>query len=107
MAFNMKNGTPLHGPSLCGTCTNAHIVRGYHESEEIVVCNALTPSYRVVFAVRECSGYIDRTRECLYELRQIAWVLQPRGSKRQAGFVSPDEKREGGSEIELILDGKK
>jgi hypothetical protein len=37
MSFNVKNGTPMHGPSLCETCERAHIVRGYRESELLVV----------------------------------------------------------------------
>lgn len=107
MAFKVKNGTPLHGPSLCETCSNAHVARGYRESEAVVVCTAIMPSYRVTFPVRDCSGYIDRTRENLYELRKIAWDLLPRGGKRSAGFVSPDERHDAENDIELILDGKK
>ena len=29
MSVYVKNGTPLHGASLCDTCVNAHIERGY------------------------------------------------------------------------------
>jgi hypothetical protein len=34
----VKNGTPIGATSLCNTCTNAHIVEGYRESEAIVLC---------------------------------------------------------------------
>jgi len=33
MSVNVKNGTPLHGPSLCESCMNAHILSGFSESE--------------------------------------------------------------------------
>jgi hypothetical protein len=104
MAFNVKNGTPLHGPSLCETCSRAHVRRGYRESELFIVCRATDPEYEVRFPVRDCSSYSDRNRQTLYDMEQIAWVLQPRGPKRQAGFVSPRDANEGDGEIELILD---
>lgn len=107
MAFHVKNGTPLDGPSLCETCANSLVARGYRETEALVICTAISPSHRVTFRIRECSSYIDRTRQPLYELQKIAWELKPRGSKRQAGFVSPAERNGDEDEIELILDGNK
>jgi hypothetical protein len=44
MSFNVKNGTPMHGPSLCETCDRAHIFRGYRENELIVVCGDVRPA---------------------------------------------------------------
>ena len=38
MSVPVNNGTPMHGPSLCESCMNAHILRGFSESEEEVVC---------------------------------------------------------------------
>jgi hypothetical protein len=107
MAFHVKNGTSPHRPSLCETCTRAQVTRGYRESEMLVICRATDPEFQVRFPVRDCSSYSDRTRQTLYDMEQIAWVLQPRGPKRQAGFVSPGEKHGNDSEIELILDGNK
>jgi len=63
MDVYVKNGTPLNGPSLCETCTQALIVRGYRESDEVVVCQATYPERRVKFPVRECSRFIDKTRQ--------------------------------------------
>jgi hypothetical protein len=108
MSVYIKNGTPLHGPSLCDTCVHAHIVRGYRETEQMAVCTYVTPMVRMTFPVRECSSHIDKTREPLYEMKKVAWELQPRGSKRQAGFVaSGSEGSETPDEIELILSNKK
>lgn len=104
MDVYVKNGTPLDGPSLCETCTQAFIARGYRKSDELVVCQATYPDRRVKFPVRECSRFTDKIRQTLQEMQQIAWVLAPRGSKRQAGFLTPDESATEEDEIELIMD---
>jgi hypothetical protein len=103
MGVNVKNGTPMHGPSLCLTCTRAHIAKGYRESQMLVICGYTSPEHRVTFYVSECSSYIDKNRQTLYEMGKIAWTVAPRGPKRAVGFVSPgataDER-----EIELVLE---
>jgi hypothetical protein len=104
MSVRVKGGTPVQGPSLCESCTQAHIVRGFRESELVVVCQATYPERRVTFAVRECSRYVSMTSHTLVEMQKIAWPLTPR-NPRQAGFVAPshdDDKDD--SEIELVLD---
>jgi hypothetical protein len=106
MGLTVKNGTPIYGPSLCETCTHAHIEKGYRASEELVFCTANYPVHRVPFAVRDCTSYIDKMRQNLHEMERIAWTLSPRGPKRQAGFSAPGGTP-GNEEIELILDGKK
>jgi hypothetical protein len=104
MGIHVKNGTPMHGPSLCETCTNAHIERGYRLSEEFVLCTANSFDRRVRFRVRECTSYRDKNRQSLYEMSQMAWVLAPRGPKRAAGFVRASELTDENREIELTLD---
>jgi hypothetical protein len=104
MSINIKNGTPTHGPSLCDTCFRSHIVRGYRQSEQVVVCQATYPEMRVHFPVRECSSYSDKGRQTLRQMEEVAWTLVPRGPKRQAGFVAPADLKEGDREIELVLD---
>jgi hypothetical protein len=106
MDVYVKNGTPLNGPSLCETCTQALITRGYRESDEVVVCQATYPDRRVKFPVRECTRFTGKTGQTLREMQQIAWVLAPRGSKRHAGFFTPEESSTEEDEIELILDSK-
>jgi hypothetical protein len=106
MGISVKNGTTVHGPSLCETCINAHIERGYRASEELVICAANYPVHRVLFVVRDCTSYVDKTKQNLQHMEDIAWLLSPRGPKRKAGFTPPN-KREDDGEIELILDGKK
>ena len=103
MSVHIKNGTPLHGESKCQTCSKAHIQRGFRETEEVVVCQATYPEHRVRFRVRECSSYNELERQTLKQMEDIAWVVEPRGSKRKAGFVHASEPRNIEDEIELIL----
>lgn len=106
MTGHVKNGTPMHGPSLCATCENAMLVRGYRESQEVVVCDASYPALRVTFAVRECSRHRDTTRRDLKAMEEVAWAITPRGPKRAAGFgvalVSDGAAVPG--EIEIVLE---
>jgi hypothetical protein len=104
MGVYVRNGTPLDGPSLCETCSNAQVTKGYRIGEELVVCTANSPSMRVNFRVRECTGYVDKNRQSLYEMQEIAWSLLPRGPKRSAGFEQVEQVRAIGREIELTLD---
>ena len=102
MDIRVKNGTPLHGESLCETCSQAHIARGFSESEKLVICQAVYPERRVLFKIRECTNYLEIKRQTLRQMEEIAWVLAPREGKRKAGFV-PASEMETESEIELIL----
>lgn len=104
MRVQVRNGTPLHGESKCRTCVNALLKRGFRESEEEVICQASYPERRVAFRVRECSGYLETKRQSLKQMEDIAWLLAPRGSKRQAGFVPASELQGDEVEIDLILD---
>jgi hypothetical protein len=104
MSVHVKNGTPLHQPSLCETCTNAHTERGYRESELQVFCTAHYPIHRVPFLVRECSGYVDKNRQNFYEMEKMAWILAPRGPKRKAGFIPVSKLLNEDGEIELTLE---
>jgi hypothetical protein len=102
MVARVKNRTPLHSESLCETCALAHIERGYGESELFVVCQATSPDHRVKYRIRDCSSYIEKKRQTLYEMGKIAWLLMPREGKRTAGFV-PAVELEKEPEIELFL----
>ena len=103
MSVKVKNGTPVYGPSLCETCERALIVKGYRESEQVVVCQAAWPERQVKFPARECSRYVSRGRQHLRDMEEIAWTLVPRGPKRKAGFVAPGGDDEEAREIELVL----
>jgi hypothetical protein len=104
MAINVKNGRPIHGSSLCDTCRHAHIEQGYKASEKVVICSAVNLAHQIKFPVRDCTDYIDRTRQSLWQMERIAWVLAPRGPKRKAGFAPPAKSQEDVEDMELIFD---
>ena len=68
MSVYVKNGTPLHGQPLCESCSNAHIARGYRETESLVVCRATSPEHPVRFRVRECSSYAEKQKQTLWQM---------------------------------------
>ena len=104
MSIHVKNGTPAERESLCASCSNAHIERGYRQSEELVICRSTYPEHLVTFRVRECSGYIEKQRETLYEMKKIAWILDEHGHTRKMGFVPAKELQDKPAEVELIFD---
>lgn len=107
MSVHVKNGTPIHRESLCETCLSAHIERGYRESEKLVVCQSTYPEHRVTFPVRDCSGYVEKQKQSLHEMKKIAWVLDEHGHTRKVGFVPAKELEEQPGELELILNKQK
>ncbi len=106
MSVYVKNGTPLHGASLCDTCVNAHVERGYRETETLVFCQATYPEHQVHFRVRDCSSYTEKQKQTLYEMKKIAWILDERHD-RKVGFVPAAEMEERTNEVELILNKQK
>ncbi|HKV04563.1 MAG TPA: hypothetical protein VJO53_05580 [Candidatus Acidoferrales bacterium] len=107
MGVKVKEGTPMSSPSLCETCSRAHIARGYRETEVVVICDALYRDHPVLFPVRECTHYLDKNRQDLEEMEEIAWVLAPRDGKRVAGFVRLVDLPEEADEAEIELDALK
>jgi hypothetical protein len=103
MGVYVKNGTPPFGPSLCESCVNGHVERGYRENEELVMCEATYFGHRVQFPVRECSSYTEKKRQTLRQLEKIAWIFEAKGNKRVAGFVAPGSEENDDKDIELIV----
>jgi hypothetical protein len=103
MSIYVKNGTPVHGAPLCESCANAHIERGYRETETLVVCGATYPEHPVRFHVRECSGYTEKQKQTLWQMQKIAWILDERGG-RKVGFVPAVEFEERAGQLEIVLE---
>ena len=90
---NMKGATPVGSASLCRTCSHAHILSGYRESEMMVVCTATSADFPVPFIVRECSGYNDKNRPNWTQMQKLAiHVAPPREAK--VGFRTRTRERE-------------
>jgi hypothetical protein len=87
----IKGGTPLGSESLCRTCSSAHIMTGYRESERITICNDVHPNIVVPFIIYECSGYYDKNRPTWDQMEELAIdvstaPMKPVGFKVGVGF---------------------
>jgi len=87
----VKGGTPVGSESLCRTCTHAHIMTGYKESEMITMCDNVHPNIVVPFTMYACSGYYDKNRPSWLEMKKLAIdvataPLKPVGFKVGKGF---------------------
>lgn len=106
----VKGGTPVGSESLCRTCSCAHIMRGYKESEMVTICNDVHPNIRVPFAIYECSGYHDKNKPTWQQMQKLAIHVspgnpKPLGFKTGAGFagttsVVDTEEDDDGCDIE-------
>ncbi len=84
---HIKNGTPVGNCSLCDTCSNAQIIRGYRESEALVICNySFDQPLRLPFKVHQCTSYQDRNRPDWDQMEKLALHINPISSAKPAGF---------------------
>ncbi len=82
----VKNGTPVTAPSLCESCRNAHIMRGFCASEVIVYCEYLYPRLLVPFKIRECTNHLDKNRPTWKQMEDLAIEIRPSVSFKPIGF---------------------
>ncbi len=99
----VKGGTPVGSESLCRTCSYAHIMTGYRESEMVTMCNEVQPNIVVPFLICECTSYYDKNRPNWDDMKKFALNIEtgpikPVGFKVGVGFqetrklvTSPDE----------------
>jgi len=96
ITFRIKNGTLIEGESLCRTCRNAHIQKGFRESEEAVFC-AWGQLRAVTFKVADCTDYSNRLVPYRWELEKMALLInidparKPAGFRAGAAFVAREE----------------
>lgn len=91
---NIKGEAPVGPAALCRTCSNAHILSGYRESEVMVVCTATYPDFPVPFVVRECSGYNDRNRPDWDQMEKLAIDIAPVSFAKKVGFNTRRNERD-------------
>jgi hypothetical protein len=84
--INMKGGTPSTWSSLCTSCSWAHIVTGFRESELVVICTEVNPNFCLPFQVMECSRYLDRNRPDYQTMTKLAISVEPSSSLKPVGF---------------------
>jgi hypothetical protein len=100
---HVKGGTPVGSESLCRTCSNAHIMIGYRESERITACSGIHPNILVPFNIYECTGYHDKNRPTYNQMQKLAIhvdtaPMKPVGFKTGAGFHQATVVRVGGDD---------
>jgi uncharacterized cysteine cluster protein YcgN (CxxCxxCC family) len=84
--INMKGATPNSWNSLCNSCSQAHIVTGFRESELVVICTHIYPSFVVPFKVQECTSYLDRNRPDYNTMTKLAIHVEPASTLKPVGF---------------------
>jgi hypothetical protein len=73
----IKGGTPIGSASLCKTCSYAHIMTGYRESEMVTMCNEVDPNIVVPFLIYECTSYYDKNRPNWKQMEELAIDVTP------------------------------
>jgi hypothetical protein len=89
--MNVKGGTPSGWASLCTTCTWAHIVSGFRESELVVICAEVVPNFTLPFKVKECTKYLDRNRPSYAAMTKLAIHVGPSSTLKPVGFRAKAE----------------
>jgi hypothetical protein len=101
ITVKVKNGTLIEGESLCRTCRNAHIQKGFRESEEAIFCSWTTPLRAVPFKVADCTDYANKLVPYRWELEKMALLInldpkrKPFGFREGTGFAAIDDDDEG------------
>ena len=104
--IHVKNGTPIGSCSLCDTCSNAQSIRGYRESETLVICHyAFDDPIRLPFKVHECTTYQDRNKPDWEQMEKLAIYIVPCTSAKPAGFRrAPRAEQEVASKLKTLTD---
>jgi hypothetical protein len=85
--INIKNGTPIGSSSMCDTCANAQILRGFRESELLVLCTyTFDKPLLVPFKVSDCTMYADKNRPTYGQMEKLAIDVKPSSTLKPAGF---------------------
>lgn len=85
ITLKIKNGTLIEGESLCRTCRNAHIQKGFRESEEAIFC-AWGQLRAVPFKVAECTDHSNRLVPYRSELEKMALLINIDPARKPTGF---------------------
>jgi hypothetical protein len=94
MKIQIKGGTPQHGESLCVTCQWAQIIRGFRESEELIICTSVYPNLGVAFAVRECTRFRSSVVPTPQQMESMALIIPVEPKRKRAGFAGKEVRTE-------------
>lgn len=86
--LDIKNGTPVGSTSKCETCANAQILRGFRESEMLVLCTyTFDRPLQVPFKVSECTMHSDKNRPSYEQMEKLAIEVRNSSTCKPAGFT--------------------
>lgn len=100
--INIKGGTPVGSASLCQTCSWAHIMEGYRESELLAICTYIDPNVVVPFSVHKCTQYNDKNRPTREQMQKLAIDVLPLSSAKPCGFGALKGVREEEQDPALV-----
>jgi hypothetical protein len=87
--LNVKNGTPIGSKHLCKGCNWGQVVRGYRDSDLLVICMNVNPNIVVPFTVFDCSEFSDKRKPTWDEMEKLAIAVEPvRVSAKTRGFYA-------------------
>ncbi|HEY3929884.1 MAG TPA: hypothetical protein VGL89_16050 [Candidatus Koribacter sp.] len=93
-SITVKNGTAVGAESLCLRCMHGHRQKGFRESEELLFCTYIWEApRRVPFKVAECTSYSERNTLSMYQMQQMALLINPASTAKSAGFTRSDEQK--------------
>lgn len=75
---------------LCGTCSNAQVMRS--GTATVVHCHAL--GREVASRVDECNRYAAVNMPDIWAMKEAAWTLRTEKNGRVIGFSPPKKERE-------------
>jgi hypothetical protein len=79
----------MESPRLCDTCQYGVVRRGAPESDEHIYCTYT--KQHLARSVIECNRYENRNAVSLWDMRQIAWVLDTDSKRQRIGFIRASE----------------
>lgn len=100
LQLKIFKSSPSDSKRLCETCSNSVIMRGAAASEEIVHCHAMGSA--VAIRVVDCNRYCEGGRPSLWDMRQIAWVLDIDNKRQRIGFLRAAEWRRANDDQDVL-----
>lgn len=85
--IKIRGGTIQGNTNLCERCRSYHFTR-MTDNQENRYCSRLDQDLSGMVA--ECNQFDDKSAPSIYDMQQIAWVVES-NNKKAIGFLSPSE----------------
>ena len=85
---------------LCDTCSAGIVMRGASANEESIFCEEM--ERMVAIHVVECNRYKEGGVPSLWDLREIAWVLNVDSRRRKIGFLNAEKRHNQNPDSDLL-----